>query len=53
MATDDDHHVNPAVAAAMAEVDVDISKEFPKPPASEAVKLADVAIVGVVLDVSI
>jgi protein-tyrosine-phosphatase len=36
--------LNPAVVAAMAEVGVDISKEFPKPLTDESVRTADVVI---------
>jgi arsenate reductase len=36
--------INPAVVQAMAEVGVDLSKEFPKPLADEAVRAADVVI---------
>jgi protein-tyrosine-phosphatase len=36
--------LNPAVVEAMAEVDLDISKEFPKPLTDEAVRAADVVI---------
>jgi arsenate reductase len=36
--------VNPAVAAAMAEWGIDLSKEFPKPITDQAVKAADVVI---------
>ena len=36
--------VNPAVVAAMAEVGVDLSREFPKPLTTEAVKASDVVI---------
>jgi arsenate reductase (thioredoxin) len=36
--------VNPNVVEAMAEIGVDISKEFPKPLTDEAVKTADVVI---------
>ena len=37
-------HINPAVAQAMAEVGLDLSKEFPKPVTDEAVRAADVVI---------
>ena len=37
-------HINPAVAEAMAEVGLDLSKEFPKPVTDEAVRAADVVI---------
>ena len=37
-------HINPAVATAMAEVGLDLSKEFPKPVTDEAVRAADVVI---------
>ena len=36
--------LNPAVVAAMAEVGLDISREFPKPLTDEAVRTADVVI---------
>jgi arsenate reductase (thioredoxin) len=36
--------INPAVVEAMAEVGVDLSKEFPKPLTDEAVKAADAVI---------
>jgi protein-tyrosine-phosphatase len=36
--------VNPAVVEAMAEVGVDLSREFPKPITDEAVRAADVVI---------
>lgn len=36
--------LNPAVVAAMAEIGLDISREFPKPPASDKVQAADVVI---------
>jgi arsenate reductase (thioredoxin) len=36
--------INPAVVQAMAEVDVDLSKEFPKPLTDGAVRQADVVI---------
>jgi arsenate reductase len=36
--------INPAVVAAMAEVGIDISKEFPKPLTDEVVKDADVVV---------
>ncbi len=36
--------INPAVVTAMAEVGVDVSKEFPKPLTDEAVRAADVVI---------
>jgi arsenate reductase len=36
--------LNPAVVAAMAELELDISKEFPKPLTDEAVKASDVVI---------
>jgi arsenate reductase (thioredoxin) len=36
--------INPAVAEAMAEVGLDLSKEFPKPVTDEAVRAADVVI---------
>ncbi len=37
-------HINPAVIAAMAEVSVDLSKEFPKPLTDEVVQAADAVI---------
>jgi arsenate reductase len=36
--------VNPAVVEAMAELDIDISKELPKPLTGDAVKASDVVI---------
>ena len=36
--------INPAVAAAMAEIGLDLSKEFPKPVTDEAVRAADVVV---------
>ena len=36
--------VNPAVVAAMAEVGIDISKEFPKPLTDDAVREADAVV---------
>ena len=36
--------VNPAVVAAMAEVGLDLSREFPKPLTDDAVRAADVVI---------
>jgi len=36
--------LNPAVVAAMAEVGIDISREFPKPLTDESVRTADVVI---------
>jgi arsenate reductase len=36
--------INPAVVAAMAELGLDLSREFPKPLTSEAVQAADVVI---------
>ena len=36
--------INPAVAAAMLELGIDISKEFPKPLTDEVVRAADVVI---------
>ena len=36
--------INPAVVAAMDEVGIDLSKEFPKPLTTEAVKAADVVV---------
>jgi arsenate reductase (thioredoxin) len=37
-------HLNPAVVAAMQEIGVDISKEFPKPLTDDAVQQADLVI---------
>jgi protein-tyrosine-phosphatase len=36
--------INPAVLEAMAEIGIDVSKEFPKPLTGEAVKEADVVV---------
>jgi len=36
--------INPAVANAMAEIGLDLSKEFPKPVTDDAVRAADVVI---------
>ncbi|GLZ15769.1 low molecular weight phosphatase family protein [Actinomadura sp. NBRC 104425] len=36
--------INPAVAAVMNEIGLDLSKEFPKPLTSEAVQAADVVV---------
>jgi arsenate reductase len=36
--------VNPAVVAAMAEIGIDISREFPKPITDDAVQAADVVV---------
>jgi len=36
--------INPAVLEAMAEIDVDMSEEFPKPLTDEVVRAADVVI---------
>jgi protein-tyrosine-phosphatase len=36
--------INPAVVAAMAEVGIDLSQEFPKPLSNEAVEGADVVV---------
>jgi arsenate reductase (thioredoxin) len=36
--------INPAVAAAMAELGIDLSREFPKPLTTEAVRASDVVI---------
>src|SRR5687767_8957411 len=36
--------LNPAVVAALAEIDLDVSKEFPKPLTDDAVRAADVVI---------
>jgi arsenate reductase len=36
--------VNPAVIAAMDEIDVDVSKEFPKPLTNEVAQAADVIV---------
>ena len=38
------HEINPAVMAAMREVGLDLSKEFPKPLTDEFVQAADVVI---------
>ena len=38
------NRINPAVVEAMAEVGVDLSKEFPKPLTDEAVRAADAVI---------
>ena len=37
-------HVNPAVVEAMAEIGIDISREFPKPLTDDKVQAADVVI---------
>jgi arsenate reductase len=37
-------HINPTVAEAMAELGLDLSKEFPKPLTSEAVEASDVVV---------
>jgi arsenate reductase len=37
-------HINPAVAEAMAEMGVDLSRAFPKPVTDEAVRAADVVV---------
>lgn len=37
-------HLNPAVVAAMAEIGLDVSQEFPKPLTDEVVRAADVVI---------
>jgi protein-tyrosine-phosphatase len=37
-------HVNPAVVAAMAEIGLDISREFPKPLTTDKVQAADIVI---------
>jgi arsenate reductase (thioredoxin) len=37
-------HLNPAVVAAMAEVGIDLSREFPKPLTDASVRAADVVI---------
>jgi len=37
-------HLNPAVVAAMAEIGLDISREFPKPLTGDQVRAADVVI---------
>jgi protein-tyrosine-phosphatase len=37
-------HINPAVAEAMAEMGLDLSKAFPKPVTDEAVRAADVVV---------
>ena len=36
--------INPAVVAAMAELGIDLSKEFPKPLTDESVRAADVVV---------
>jgi len=36
--------INPAVVAAMAEIGIDISREFPKPITDDAVRAADVVV---------
>jgi protein-tyrosine-phosphatase len=38
------HELNPAVVAAMTEIGLDISQEFPKPLASGKVRVADIVI---------
>jgi arsenate reductase len=38
------HEINPAAVAAMAEVDIDITREFPKPWTDEIVQAADVVV---------
>jgi protein-tyrosine-phosphatase len=38
------HEINPAVLAAMDEIGLDLSKEFPKPLTTDAVQAADVVI---------
>jgi arsenate reductase (thioredoxin) len=42
--SDPSDRLNPAVVAAMSEVGLDISKEFPKPLTDESVQAADVVI---------
>jgi arsenate reductase (thioredoxin) len=42
--TDPGERVNPAVVQAMAEVGIDLSREFPKPLTDESVRRADVVI---------
>jgi arsenate reductase len=42
--TDSAGQLNPAVVEAMAEIGLDISKEFPKPLTDDAVKASDVVI---------
>jgi protein-tyrosine-phosphatase len=42
--SDPGERINPAVAEAMAEIGLDLSKEFPKPVTDEAVRAADVVI---------
>ena len=42
--SDPANHLNPHVVAAMAEVGVDLSKEFPKPLTDEVVRAADAVI---------
>ncbi len=38
------NEINPAVVAAMAELGLDVSKEFPKPLTDDAVEAADVVV---------
>ncbi|MDP9327826.1 MAG: arsenate reductase ArsC [Actinomycetota bacterium] len=38
------YEINPAVAAAMVEIGVDLSQEFPKPLTDEVVRAADVVV---------
>ena len=38
------NEINPAAVAAMAEVDIDITREFPKPWTDEIVQAADVVV---------
>ena len=42
--SDPAERLNPAVVAAMAEVGIDLSREFPKPLTDQAVRAADVVI---------
>jgi protein-tyrosine-phosphatase len=42
--SDPGEEINPAVVAAMADVGVDLSEEFPKPLTDDAVRAADVVV---------
>jgi protein-tyrosine-phosphatase len=42
--SDPAEEINPAARAAMAEIEIDISREFPKPLSDEAVRAADAVI---------
>jgi protein-tyrosine-phosphatase len=42
--SDPGDRVNPAVVEAMAEIGIDVSKEFPKPLTDDAVRAADVVV---------